>query len=418
MMFNKLRKQLLIMNLSIITFLMIAAFSTIYFTTASNIYQSINQELYRIVDMRKTNKFTLPRLDTLGDFPRTATESPYTSERSLSFVIETDKEYSIYTIHSFFESELAFFYNALERATTQKSLQDQFELEEHTWAYLIQENNTGYTIGFYDMTTQKKVLDRLIITFFIVSILMILFIYLISRFLTERSIRPIKEAFLKQKQFISDASHELKTPLAVIQTNVDVLLSSESSEYSNWLTYIKMEVERMGQLTNNLLYLTQIEDAEENQLFKQSFNLSERLEHLLLGFEVLAFEKHIQFSSAVPPEVYLYGNPEQIVQVFMILLDNAIKYTPKEGHIQISCIRTAHHITLTFQNSGEGIPKEDLPFIFDRFYRVDKSRTRTDNSYGLGLSIAKTILEQHHAKITCDSTASEGTTFTIKFKTL
>lgn len=416
MMFSKLRKQLLFMNLGIITLLMIAAFSTIYVVTSSNIYKTINQELYRIVDNKKTDKFILPRLDTLGAFPGQENEFSPESERSLSFVIETNTEFDIYTIHSYFESDLTFFYEALEKAIAQDAIRDRFELEENTWAFLIQENSSGYTIGFYDITAQQKVLDRLILTFVVVSILMIALIYLISRFLTDRSIKPIKEAFMKQKQFISDASHELKTPLAVIQTNVDVLLSNEPTEHSKWLTYIKMEVERMSHLTNNLLYLTQMENSEENQLFKQSFNLSERLEHLLLGFEVMAYEKQINFSSDVPPEVFIHGNPEQIIQVLMILLDNAMKYTPEKGLIHLDCIRSAHHITLTIRNSGDGISQEDLPFIFDRFYRGDKSRTRSDNSYGLGLSIAKTIVEQHSGKITCESNATAGTTFTIKFK--
>lgn len=416
MMFNKLRKQMLLMNLGIISLLMIAAFSAIFFVTSNNIYQSINQELYRIVDIKKTVKMTLPILDTLVAFPREEKSSSLESERTLSFVIETDDAFNIYTVHSFFESDLDFFNHALEKAIAQGDFRDQFDIETQTWAYLIKKIGSGYIIGFYDMTAQQKVLERLILTFVVVSLLMIAIIYFISRFLTERSIQPIKEAFMKQKQFISDASHELKTPLAVIQTNVDVLLSNDSSEHSKWLTYIKLEVERMRHLTNNLLYLTQMENSEENQNFKCTFNLSERLEHLLLGFEVLAFEKHINFSSEVSPDINLYGNSEQIVQVFMILFDNAIKFTPEKGSIQLVCKVSTHQIKLTLHNSGEGIPEADLPFIFDRFYRVDKSRSRSDNSYGLGLSIAKTIIEQHNGKITCDSSVNEGTTFTIKFK--
>ena len=416
MMFNKLRKQMLLMNLGIISLLMIAAFSAIFFVTSNNIYQSINQELYRIVDIKKTVKMTLPILDTLVAFPREEKSSSLESERTLSFVIETDDAFNIYTVHSFFESDLTFFNHALEKAIAQGDFRDQFDIETQTWAYLIKEIGSGYIIGFYDMTAQQKVLERLILTFVVVSLLMIAIIYFISRFLTERSIQPIKEAFMKQKQFISDASHELKTPLAVIQTNVDVLLSNDSSEHSKWLTYIKLEVERMRHLTNNLLYLTQMENSEENQQFKRTFNLSERLEHLLLGFEVLAYEKHIDFSSEISPDVYLYGNSEQIVQVFMILFDNAIKFTPEKGSIQLVCKVSTHQIKLTLHNSGEGIPEADLPFIFDRFYRVDKSRSRSDNSYGLGLSISKTIIEQHNGKITCESSVNTGTTFTIKFK--
>jgi signal transduction histidine kinase len=234
--------------------------------------------------------------------------------------------------------------------------------------------------------------------------------------LTERSIKPIKESYYKQKQFISDASHELKTPLAVIHTNVDVLLTNTDEQNKKWLEYIKSEVERMGHLTNDLLYLTQMDGAEDHQMMKTTFNISERLEHILLGLEVVAFEKNISLIYDIAPDIEMHGNAEQVSQVMMILLDNAIKYTQTGGDISILLSKSTHHINLSVTNSGDGISEEDLPYVFDRFYRADKVRSRESGSYGLGLSIAKTIVEQHNGKITCESKVGDQTNFTVRFK--
>jgi signal transduction histidine kinase len=248
---------------------------------------------------------------------------------------------------------------------------------------------------------------------------MIFIIFLISNFLTNRSIKPIKKAFDKQKQFISDASHELKTPLAVISTNVEVLLSNQISKESQdwkWLSYIKSEVERMGHLTKDLLYLTQMEGVEKQKLLRYPFNLSEKVEQQLLGMEVLAFEKNIEMDYEVQPNLIVEGNAEQLIQVVMILLDNALKYTPEQGKIKLNLRYSNHQVILSVKNTGEGIQPEDINRIFDRFYRVDKVRSRTSGSHGLGLSIAKAIVEQHEGKIFCESISGEITIFTVKLK--
>jgi signal transduction histidine kinase len=281
---------------------------------------------------------------------------------------------------------------------------------------MVQKRPSGYVIAYVDMSTQKQVLDRLILTFIAVSVGMFILIFFISSFLTERSIKPIKESYYKQKQFISDASHELKTPLAVIHTNVDVLLTNTDEQNKKWLEYIKSEVERMGHLTNDLLYLTQMDGAEDHQMMKTTFNISERLEHILLGLEVVAFEKNISLIYDIAPDIEMHGNAEQVSQVMMILLDNAIKYTQTGGDISILLSKSTHHINLSVTNSGDGISEEDLPYVFDRFYRADKVRSRESGSYGLGLSIAKTIVEQHNGKITCESKVGDQTNFTVRFK--
>lgn len=415
------------MNLSIITILMLTSFSSIYGITYNNIQNTINQDLYRIADAKKEFKSMEPKNSIEGPKENISQEFNFNEkdpeerlpDRLVSFIVETDLEGNVIETVASFDLEEDFYQEALEIIDSKNRKTGNFTLDDNEWAYLVKEHEGNYIYAFLDMTAQQKVLDRLLYTFIFVSAAMIFLIFLISNFLTNRSIKPIKEAFDKQKQFISDASHELKTPLAVISTNVDVLLSNQSSKDSQdwkWLSYIKSEVERMGYLTKDLLYLTQMEGVERQQLLKHSFDFSERVEQQLLGMEVLAFEKNIEMDYEVEADIIIEGNAEQLIQVVMILLDNALKYTPEKGKINLFLKCINHQVTLSIKNTGEGIQPGDINKIFDRFYRVDKARSRIAGSHGLGLSIAKAIVEQHDGKILCESIPGEMTMFRVKLK--
>jgi signal transduction histidine kinase len=415
------------MNLSIITILMLTSFSIIYGITYNNIQKAINQYLYKIVDEKKEFKSIEPKSSIEGPKENISQEFNFNEkeleerlpDKLVYFIVETDLDGNVIETIASFYSEEDFYQEALEIIYSNDRKAGNFTLEDNDWAYLVKEHEDNYIYGFLDMTAEQKVLDRLLYTFIFVSAAMIFLIVLISNFLTNRSIKPIKEAFDRQKQFISDASHELKTPLAVIGTNVDVLLSNQTSKDSQdwkWLEYIKSEVERMGNLTKDLLYLTQMEGVEKQDLFRHSFNLSEKIEQQILGMEVLAFEKNIEMEYEVEPYIIIEGNSEQLIQVVMILLDNALKYTPEQGKINLVLRYSNHQVVLSIKNTGEGIQSEDINKIFDRFYRVDKARSRTDGSHGLGLSIAKAIVEQHEGKIFCESISGEITIFTVKLK--
>ncbi|OQB59666.1 MAG: Sensor histidine kinase YycG [Bacteroidetes bacterium ADurb.Bin141] len=182
---------------------------------------------------------------------------------------------------------------------------------------------------------------------------------------------------------------------------------------SKWLYYIKSETERMTKLTNDLLYLTQV-DYSDQKMISAHFNLSETVENVLLTMEAVIFEHTIDLHYDIEPDLFIQGNREQLQQVAMILLDNAVKYTNPNGKISILLKRNHNILLLSITNTGEGIPQESLFKIFDRFYRTDKSRERKNGSYGLGLSIAKAIIEQHGGKITAKSVLNESTTFTIQ----
>lgn len=413
-MFKELRNKFLMLNLIIITVTMIIAFSTIYLITYNDVKRDIDLELHKISDMNKKQKDNMK--EPIPNF--NSMEPP--KDRSLSFTIILDNQGKTLSTLSIFDMEEEFYEKAKEKALSSTIDKGKFKLEDNHWAFLKISYMDGYRLVFLDITRQEAILTNLILTFLAVALLMLVVIFFISRFFANKAIAPIREAFEKQKQFIGDASHELKTPLAVINTNVDVLLSNGEDSINSqkkWLNYIKSEVERMSKLTNDLLYLTQMDYSDIKMIFS-NFNLSETVENVILTMEAVIFENNIVFNYNIDKNLIVHGNNEQIKQVIMILLDNALKYTESNGSIDLSLKRINGSAVLSITNTGQGISEEHLTRIFDRFYRIDKSRERKSGGYGLGLSIAKAILEQHGGRIYVKSIINQSTTFAIELPSL
>ncbi len=414
-MFKKLRNRFLISNLVIISVMLIISFATIYLITYNNVKSGINMELHRMEDSLKHNNIGPHPPDFGNGKPQRDDLGPM-RERTISFMIETDLQWNITDKTSSFNIDDELYESAKKKAISQNNKTGNFNIEDEHWTFSITPIMNGYRLVFLDTTSQYGILKTLIYTFLFVALIMFIIIYFISRFFANKSIQPVQEAFEKQKQFVADASHELKTPLAVINTNVDVLLSNKQDtidSQSKWLNYIKSESERMAKLTNDLLYLTQM-DNSNNKMIYSKFSMSEAVENIILTMEAVIFEHNLSLNYDLEPALFIHGNDEQIRQVVMILLDNAIKYTNKNGTISIALNRQNTDIILSITNTGEGIALEHLKKIFDRFYRTDKSRSRQLGGYGLGLSIAKAIVDQHIGKIYAESTVNEKTTFFVK----
>lgn len=255
---------------------------------------------------------------------------------------------------------------------------------------------------FYDRYGTSQQLTGIVINSVIFLLVGIALFFVISYFLSKRIVIPVEERFMKQKQFVSDASHELKTPLAVIQANAD-LLESEAVG-SKWVGYIKDETVRMSNLIEQLLTLTRIDTANKTDNFEM-FDCSDAIMSVALPFESVAFESSINYEIRIDPNIHCYGVESEIKQVAAIFLDNALKHTPENGSVKISLQKYSfgrEHIKIVVRNTGESIPVEERSKIFDRFYRVDKSRNRSQGRYGLGLAIAKSIVEKHDGKISVD----------------
>ena len=278
--------------------------------------------------------------------------------------------------------------------------------------YMVRENKDNILIAFIDHSSAVESGKNLRIISFISAIIAIAFFALLSYILSGWMVKPVEDAFTKQKQFISDASHELKTPITVILSNSE-LLEDQIGE-NRQLSYIKKECDQMHYLVTSLLTLTRLEQTPYKDVEKNDFCISDTILERILPLESVAFEKGITMNyDTVTPELHLYGVKEQIGQVAAILIDNAITHTDKGGTITIALWKTSNHMNLTVANTGKEIPVEERERLFERFYRADESRHRASGHFGLGLSIAKTIVTNHKGKISVD--CAEGTTtFTVR----
>ena len=240
----------------------------------------------------------------------------------------------------------------------------------------------------------------------------IITVVLISLFVSKIVIEPVAQNEQKQKAFISDTSHELKTPLAVIAANAEVLESEVGQ--NKWLGYIQRETAGMEQLVSSLLLLSRAEN-NDSEITYADFDLSHRAEICAAAFETLAFENGVTLHSEIEPNISFHGSEYDIESIISPLLDNAIKHTPKDGNIHLTVKREKSAVAITVQNEGDPIPAEDMDKIFDRFYRVDKARNRSENRFGLGLSIVQALAQHYNGsvRVKCENGI---TSFTVMLK--
>ena len=229
-------------------------------------------------------------------------------------------------------------------------------------------------------------------------------------FISKKIMQPLKTAFDKQKQFISDASHELKTPLTVISANADVL-SGEIGE-NKWLNYIRSQTDRMNVLVNDLLNLTRLEN-NTGDFIRTDFDLSKAIINTALPFECQAFESNKTFQVNVEEGIALNGSERHIKQMAAIFIDNALKYSNDGGTVIVTLKKQGDKKLFSVYNTGEGVKNSEKDKIFERFYRSDDSRSRATGGYGLGLAIARSIIDRHKFKITVDNEEGKSIRFTV-----
>jgi len=237
-----------------------------------------------------------------------------------------------------------------------------------------------------------------------------------SYFLAKKTLEPIEAAHEQQKRFTADVSHELRTPLTAIKMESEVALLNDKSSSKELKDTIKSnleEVSKLDSLINNLLRLTRLEADELQQNFTKN-KTSDIIKEAKSKVDKIANNKDIKIDILVH-DAEIYGDKDSLVQLVVILLDNAIKYSPVKSHIEIKSKYTDKYVTITIKDEGKGIAPNDLEHVFDRFYRADASRFKDDSTgYGLGLSIAKMIADIHDGSITITSKLDKGTTVSIQ----
>lgn len=229
-------------------------------------------------------------------------------------------------------------------------------------------------------------------------------------FLSRWALRPVEQSWDQQHRFVSDASHELKTPLTVILANLDILQAERGD--SRWLSAARAEGLHMKQLIEDLLFLARSDEARQPARL-QVLSMTDTAHEAALAFETLAFENGLRLHTDIAPDVHVRGDAGMLRQLANILMDNAVKYTPSGGTIRLSLQRQRDRVALCVENSPAYIEPAELARLFDRFYRLDKARAKPAGGYGLGLSIAAEIARQHGGALRAASSRETGTSFTL-----
>ena len=402
-MIRKLRAKFILTNMLLISMVLIAALVFVYCSTEKNL------EKESISAMKDISARTAEDQSFFFFSPdRTNKNDRYSYLKT--FTIETNEVNMTYRINgnvydpSDLSDEDNDYINKLID-TVHKSRTDLGIIEEYNLRYYSVSTVLGSRIVFLDKDYEDNNLKQLLLNFLIVGLCALTAFLVISIIISKIAVSPVEKSLNQQIQLVADASHELKTPITVISANADILLSNKDStikEQLKWVEYIKTESSRMTELVNNLLFLAKTDERKKAES-QSIINLSDIATSCILPFESISFEKGKTLESSIMPEVYIKGNENSVKQLVIILTDNAFKYSNDNGVIKVTVFADQDKAVLSVWNTGTPIPPDQLSHIFKRFYRIDKSRSRTEGGYGLGLSIASSIADSHGAKITVQS---------------
>lgn len=283
-------------------------------------------------------------------------------------------------------------------------------------SFLRKAENGGFIVSFLSREHLQERLKENISHGALATFISLIVFWAISIRFATTALAPVEKAWEQQKQFLADASHDLKTPLTVILANNNIISAHRDETVESqmkWIESTSEEAGRMSDLVNKMLELAKSE-ATKDELKIGEHDLSELVENAILQFEVVAFEKNISIETGIQPNMIVRTHPQTFSKVLEILFDNAIKYSDENGKISIALYQSGKKIYFTINNSGETIPPDELSHIFERFYRTNKERKV--GGHGLGLSIAKKKCDMLGCKLTVESNEDDGTTFTITLK--
>ena len=278
--------------------------------------------------------------------------------------------------------------------------------------YGVRETTFGTKVAFVSGAYVTNSVTNLAMVLVAVSACVWVAFLLISIMLARWVVRPTEQAWQQQQQFVADASHELKTPLAVMMANNSILLANEHETVGSqrrWVESNQTEARQMLELVNDMLFLARPQNAEK-QAVRETVDFSALVERNTLQFEAVCFERGVTLDEDVASGVSVLGDGNRLQRLVSTLIDNACKYG--DSRVSVVLTKAGNQARLAISNDGAVIPAEDLPHVFDRFYRVDKARVRSEGGVGLGLAIAQEVAHEHGGAITVTSSEEQGTTFT------
>ena len=398
-MLKRLRIKFVAVIMSIVTVLFVVIFGLVLHFTKQNIERESIQ-MMRGLAFRPPAAFTMDRPDDSPDNIRL----PF-----LTVNIGKDGELTAFGGNFYDTSDEEFIKKLVDAADSSKK--DTGILSEYDLRYMKNNNGPVRSIVFADISSEKAMISGLVKNSVIIGLISYLLLFLISLLLAKWVTKPVEKTWNEQKQFIADASHELKTPLTVIMTNAEMMNDSSYTEKDrdNFSKNILSTSKRMRGLVESLLELARL-DNNRIPLKFESIDLSRLINNSLLPFEPLFYENDMELSADIDEGINVEGDKEKLRQVVNILLDNALKYCDPADKVTVKLKKQSANCLLSVSGLGTPLSKDECQDIFKRFYRVDQSRNDSQ-SYGLGLSIADSIVSEHNGKIWAESMKGYNTFF-------
>ncbi len=403
-MIKALRIKFVAIMMSMVTLILLAIFVTMLVITQNNIERNSKDALRQSLSGRK--------IPGIGKIPERGPYEPPHEIRSPAIVLEySEGKYKLISNQMYYVNE-----EELEEVASVvlESAEDYGILKEYSLRFMKRNNEGSMMIALADTSIEMGIIRNLAINSFLIGISAFIIFFILSIFFARWAIKPVEEAWNRQKKFIADASHELKTPLTVILSNADMLANGKGliSEKDNGrLENIQVEGIRMKRLIENMLTLAKADYVEKTTEFT-SVMLNDVVMDSVLLYESAIYDDGKFLEYDIDEDIKVEGNKEKLRQLIDILLDNANKYTEKGRKIKVRLNRIKNTVLLSVNNEGEPIPQEELENIFRRFTRLDESRSN-HGGFGLGLSIAKAIVDEHRGKIWAESAKENGNTFFV-----
>lgn len=384
-MFKSLRRKFVATSVASVAVVIILMASTLNFINYYKMGQRVDDSLY---EASKSSALVTIFSDGEEDMivtKNTASKTPNNNGFSIAKIDENKN-----VIRSYRDDVLIKGKDDLQKLVTDAVNESSTSGYVGTYRYLKVNNDAGNLVLLLNTQRDLDSFHAFMRNSIIVSSIVILSVFILLVLISKKVIAPIQQSYQKQKQFITDASHELKTPLAIIRSNTDVL-ELENGD-SKWTKNIQNQVDRLTSLVNSLVVFSRMEEKDTAE--KVKFNLSESIHARIDDFEELASFQKKHIIADIDNNIYYRGEQQAIVQLMDILLENAIKYATKETNINITLKKNKKYATMQISNQAN-VKKGDLRKVFDRFYRLDESRNSTIKGYGIGLSMAKLITEKH-----------------------
>ncbi len=414
-MFRKLKIQLVSINLVLLCLVLAIIFSGIYFSMVQGMERQSADLMRSVAEKEQMPPPQGPGLpQPPGSLPLQLHLPPQQQAGPNFFYLKVGGDEQILDMSPHPPISTSDAQGLIKKAVAEANEMGTISYKNIDYRYLKTAKSYGYFLVFDDKTLDEQVLGHLVVNSLIIGGLSLIMVFFISLYLANKALVPITRAWDKQKAFVADASHELRTPLAVINTNLELVLGDVDEtvgSQSKWLGNIQSEIQRMSRLVADLLFLARADTDEE--ILMSLFSLSDALIQAAVPFVPFASSKGVELLTMIEAGVFFYGNEGRIKQLIAILIDNAIKHTTAGGKVELKLHAGFSMIEITVSDTGEGIPEEHLDRIFERFYRIDKSRSREYGGTGLGLSIADCIVKEHKGAIGVSSSAGKGAVFSI-----